>query len=242
MPRFFCPAENISGNKIVISDRFKVRHIRGALRLKPGEEATIFDGAGFEYTAVLEKAFGRDLIFKIKGKRKPALKKVKITLACAIPKQSRMDDIVDKLTQLGLDRIIPLCTSRVVAKIDREGEIRRLKRWQRIAQSASEQSRRSSLPEIDSIKDIREVLSRAEDYDLKLIPTLTGKRKRLKDVLAASNAQNILILIGPEGDFTDEEIELAKGSGCVAVSLGGLVLRVETAAIAIAGYLRLQGQ
>ncbi|MBU1727106.1 MAG: RNA methyltransferase, partial [Candidatus Omnitrophica bacterium] len=174
-----------------------------------------------------------------KKSRAPA--KIRLTIACALPKKAKFDDIVDKLTQLGVDGIIPLNTKRVIVKIDKKKEVVRLERWRKIAMSAAKQSQRASVPVVGHLKSIEEVLKEG-DYDLKLIPHLSGKRRSLKEAIEKASPKNILILIGPEGDFTDEEVALAVKYGCVPVSLGELVLRVDTAAIAVASFVRLLKQ
>lgn len=242
MHRFYCSCQSITGDKIIVSDKSHLHHLKDVLRLKPKDEIVVFDDEGNEYIAQIEKLLPKSVVAKIKNKKEfipEAEAKSKITLACAIPKKSKMDDIINKLTQLGVDRIIPLETKRVVIKLDENKRISRYMRWKKIALNASQQSQRRTSPIIDPITDIREVLSEPRDFDLKLIPTLTAKRKSLKEVLEARQFKNILILIGPEGDFTPQEIGLAKNAGCVPVSLGDLVLRVETAAVAVASFIRL---
>lgn len=240
MQRFFLPNPATLGDKIVISDKSQVHYIKDVLRLKAKENVVVFDGQGNEYICIVEELLLESVIFHVKGKRKfvPA-QKVKITIACAIPKKSKMDDIIDKLTQLGAQRIIPLLTERVVIKWDEKQKLLRQRRWEKIAISAAQQSQRNNLPVVGPIRAIKEVLAESENYDLKLIPTLYGKRKACKDILSNSTARNILILIGPEGDFSPAEINSAKQAGCIPVSLGDLVLRVETAALAITSYIKL---
>jgi 16S rRNA (uracil1498-N3)-methyltransferase len=155
-----------------------------------------------------------------------------------MPKKSRMDDIVDKLTQLGVDSIIPLETERAIVKMDKNGP-NRLERWRKIARNAAEQSRRNTLPLILAAMSLPEVLAQSKNYRLKLIPSLSGDRKPLREILAESKPESVLALIGPEGDFTAQEIDQALGAGFVPVSLGATVMRVETAAIALAAYIRL---
>jgi len=239
MHRFFCSSQNISGNKIIVSDTNQVHHARVVLRLKVNDEVIVSDGKGNEYVCLIKELLDNKLILKIK-ERRPSFKregKIKITVACAIPKKSKMDDIVDKLTQLGVERIIPLETERVVIKLDKSKKISRLERWKKIALNASQQSQRRAITIIEPIKQIREVLSEAGDYDLKLIPTLLGERKSLKEIFAQFNPQNILVLIGPEGDFTPQEVALAVKAGFIPLTLGKLVLRVDTAAIAVVSVL-----
>jgi 16S rRNA (uracil1498-N3)-methyltransferase len=238
MHRFFASSQSISKNKIILSDKNQVHHIKDVLRLKPKDEVIIFDDKGNEYSALIERLLPQSIEFEIKNRHKFILSQSpKITVACALPKKSKMDDIIGQLTQLGVDRIIPLETQRVVVKLDEHKKILRQKRWEKIAQNASLQSQRNRLPIIESIKDIKWVLSQGKDFDLKLIPTLMGERRSLKEVLGKTKPKNVLVLIGPEGDFTLGEVDLAKRAGCIPVSLGELVLRVETAAITIVSIL-----
>ncbi len=111
-------------------------------------------------------------------------------------------------------------------------------RWKKIALNASEQSQRKVLPIIDPVRKIEEVINDSDNYDLKLIPALIDERQPINEVLTKSNPKNIIVLIGPEGDFTQEEVNLAKNSGFLAVSLGESVLRVETAAVSVASFLK----
>lgn len=240
MHRFYCPIQNISGNKIILSDKEQIHHLKDVLRLKAGKEIMLFDEQGNEYNSIIERLSSNTICLKIKQKYKPAfVGRVKITVASAIPKKSKFDDIVDKLTQLGVERIIPLKTERSLIKLDQCKETQKLQRWKKIALSATQQSQRNAIPIIDSVKDIKEILAVAENFDLKLIPTLAGRPKPLREALADFQGKNILVLIGPEGDFSPSEVELAKKAGCVVVSLGDLVLRVETAAVAVVSFIRL---
>jgi len=200
----------------------------------------IFDEQGNEYLTELENISLSCLVFKIKEKRKfkPA-KQVSLTIACAIPKKSKIDDIIDKLTQLGVDKIIPLETERVIVKLDKHKKITRRKRWEKIAQVAAQQSQRNTLPVIEEVKNIKQLLAESKDYDLKLIPALIGQRKTIKEAIAMHKPKNILVLIGPEGDFTAQELNLAVKAGFIPVTLGDNVLRVETAAVAVAAFVRL---
>lgn len=239
MHRFYCSARNISKNKIIINDLKEIHHIRDVLRLKINDEVRVFDDKGNEYNCSIKELLKNQVIFNIQDKQLSKMHKVKIAVACAMPKKSKMDDIIDKLTQLGVDRIIPMQTQRVIVKLDKNKIILRHLHWNKIAQAASQQSQRNTLPVVKSIKSIKEILTESDSYDLKLIPTLTGKRKAIKEIFTKTKAKNILVLIGPEGDFTPEELALAKQLGCIPVSLGDLVLRVETAAIAIVSFIRL---
>ncbi|MDD2689154.1 MAG: RsmE family RNA methyltransferase [Candidatus Omnitrophica bacterium] len=241
MRRFLSSSKNISGTNISILDKNQVHHIKDVLRLKVDDAAIVFDEQGNEYICLIEELQRDKVILKIRGKNQAPgdTGRLRITVACAIPKHSRMDDIVDKLTQLGVERIIPLETERGVIRLEKEkGNLRSL-RWQRISQAAAKQCQRNNVTIIEPVKNIKDVLRSCEGHDLKLIATLEGERESLRRVFLKSMPSNILVLVGPEGDFTHAEIKLAKAAGCEAISLGNLVLRVETAAIAIASFIRL---
>jgi len=240
MQRFYCPPQNITNEEIIIVDPQEVRHMKNSLRLRQGDKVNIFDGMGSEYHGrikeISSKVVINDLVVIMPSSGRDVQK---ITIACAIPKNSRMDDIIDKLTQLRVDRVIPLITERVIVKLNKRKLAIRLARWKKIAISAAKQSQQSAVPSIDNIADIKSLLALSSNYQLKLIPTLEGERKELNQIFRESNYKSILILIGPEGDFTKEEVSLCRDYGFIPVSLGESVLRVETAAVAILSFIRL---
>lgn len=241
MQRVFIAAKTISHDTAVISDREQVHHLKDVLHFAPGDEFTLFDEQGNVYAAAVEKITAAAVTAKVKHKERlnQPQDRPRLTIACAIPKKAKMDDIVDKLTQLGVERIIPLDTARVIIRLDRRKSGIRSERWRKIALSAAEQSRRNTLVAVEPVRDVREVIASSLEYDLKLIPALCTERKSLKEALERSRPQNILVLIGPEGDFTSDEIKLAKDNGFIPVTLGENVLRVETAAVAVSGFIRL---
>ena len=240
MRRFFAEIKNISGDEIIISESEKVHHIRDVVRIKQGEAICVCDGKGNEYITTV-KAISPDAVtLRVQEKRKASPStNCTLTIACAIPKKAKFDEIIDKLTQLGVHRIIPLMTERVIVRLDKGKQGARHARWLKIAHSASEQSQRGTLPIVESVKTIKEVLSEASAFDAKLIPTLFGERKTLQEVFAHKKPRNALVFIGPEGDFTDDEVAIAVKAGCIPVSLGDTVLRVDTAALAVASFVKL---
>ena len=240
MPRFFCAGGNISKGEITIDNPDDVHHIRDVLRLRRGNQLEVCDDKRNEYICVIKGMTSSGITLGIRQEK--ALRPEEgaaITVACAIPKKSMMDAVIDKLTQLGADRIIPMESSNVVVRLDAAKKAMRLSRWRKISRSASKQSQRRCVPIIEPVSQLSEVLAASADYDLKIIPTLIGERRTLKEVLNYVNPASILVLIGPEGDFTSDEIRLACSKGVVPVSLGKSVLRVDTAAIAVVSYLRL---
>jgi 16S rRNA (uracil1498-N3)-methyltransferase len=242
MNRFYCGSVKITGDKALLSEESIVHHIRDVLRLKQGEELVVFDQSGCQYKAVIDNILAREIVLKVKEviPADNAGRRAKICVACAIPKKSKFDDIIDKLTQLGADTIIPMLTERVVVKLEKEKQEQRKERWQKIALAASQQSQRNSIPRVEKVMDFDQVMAFSSGFDMKLIPTLPGEREPLKGILKDTRPENILVLIGPEGDFSASEVETALGSGFIPVSLGDLVLRVETAAVYITAILNYE--
>ncbi len=238
MYRFYVH-QKIEGAIICITNTAQVHHIKNVLRLKVDDEVMVFDLEGNEYTCTIDELSKNQIVLGIKEKRQAKSKNIRVTVACALPKKDKMDEIVDNLTQLGVDSIIPMETKRVIIRLDDRTKEAKLKRWRRIAQSAAQQSQRNSIPHIEPITNIEDIVAHSQNFDLKLIPTLSDERKHIKEVLDISKPNNILILIGPEGDFAPEEVEMAKNAGFISVSLGDSVLRVSTAAVAVVSYIKL---
>lgn len=241
MNRFFVEKINPQNKYITLTDPAQLHHLRDVLRIRPKEKVAVFDGVGNEYIVSVSEIKTAEAKLEIKDKRKTAASGINITVACAIPKNVKMDDIVDKLTQLGVDCVIPLETERVIVRLDRQKKLNRLERWKKIVQSATKQSQRSRFMEIEPVSSFKEAILISKDFDLKLIPTLEGERLSLKEVFNRQfeKIKKVIIFIGPEGDFSPAEVSLAKKEGFLPVSLGNSVLRVDTAAIAIAGFIKL---
>jgi 16S rRNA (uracil1498-N3)-methyltransferase len=240
MHRFFIESGHIKKGIAAIIDRQQVHHIKDVVRLVVGEQIVVCDQEGNEYTGTVQEILCTEVRVRIEHKLPDRCDSaLKITVACAIPKQSRFDDIIEKLTQLGIDKIIPMETQRVIIKLDDEKRAQRHKRWQQIALSASKQSQRRHILQVTPVTAFHKVIGTACDYDCKIIPVLFGERKTLSEIFKNSRPRTAFVLIGPEGDFSPDELARAQRAGFVPVSLGDLVLRVETAAVAVASFLRL---
>lgn len=208
------------------------------LRRRVGSSVIVLDGKENEYKGIIKSIDKHKVIIEIKNRLKATfLDRLKITLACCVPKGTRFDSIVEKTTELGVERIIPLIARNSVVRLDKDTP--KITRWMRIVKNASEQSKRATIPRIDEVTTFRELTSFVKSFDLALLACLKEKSRQLKDVLESSKFKSVLIIIGPEGDFTDEEIGLATKSGCLPVSLGTRTLRVDTAAILSVGVVSL---
>ncbi len=239
MARLFLSDPKVISGRISIEEPASIHYLRDVLRSRQHDTVIVFDGKGREYICSVETI--SEKIVLIVREESAAVKRegnVVITCACAIPKNSRMDDIIDKLTQLGVDRIIPLITERTQVKLDKKRRLIKHERWEKIAIAASQQSQRVSLPKIDLVTEFDDFISLTNRFDVKLMPNLVGKTKHLSQLLN-SLGKNILVAIGPEGDFSQAEVDTAIKNGFISVSLGDTVLRVETAAVSIVSFLRL---
>jgi 16S rRNA (uracil1498-N3)-methyltransferase len=237
MQRFYLPAQ-VEQRTLVLSDPERVHHLKDVLRLRAGDEIEVFNGLGQVSLCQIRSLAKNAVLLEVVSQQTLSRRGPTIAIGCAVPKNVRMDDVVDKLSQLGVSLLAPLKTQRVVLSL--ENVEAKLARWRRIAQSAAEQSRRPTLLEISDILELEGFFKLSQNYELKLIPTLEGKRSGLKQTLETRKAPaSVAVLIGPEGDFTPDEVELALARGFTSVTLGDQVLRVDTAAIAVAGFLQI---
>jgi len=240
MHRFFCSPQNISSQKIIISDKNELHHIRDVLRLKDKDKVVVLDGQGSKFICqidYLDKKHTKLDIIEKHSYDKESLHP-RITIACALPKKSKIDFIVEKLTEIGVERIILLKTERT--EVDFKDYDKKLEKLKKIAESALKQSGNVFLPKID-ILNFEELLKirYEEGFSLALIPNLEYNTQNIKSVLKKISGNNILVAIGPEGDFSKNEIKLAKEAGFVAVSLGDTILKVDTAAIITVSFIKL---
>ncbi len=224
MHRFYLP--NLQQPLLRAEEAHHALHV---LRLKVGDALNVFDGRGHEAQVSLTEITKDSVRLTILQRSNTPSLPCRITLAQAIPKKN-MDLIVQKATELGVASIVPLISERSVVKLDEDSK--RIERWRGIALDACKQCGNNWLPEIQPPQKARDFLTSPGKFDLKLIGSLQPDSKPLKAILGvAAKPSSILILIGPEGDFTPAELALAKSAGCLPLSLGPLVLRADTAAI-----------
>lgn len=233
MSRFYIRPDSIKNDRIYVDGR-EAHHILDVMRLKKGDRIVAFDGTGKEYFGIIEDISKKSLIIKIEEEKESKTKRsYKITLAQAIPKMDKMDYIIQKTTELGIDSIIPMNTERAVVKLKKDKVFLKLRRWGRIAREAAKQCGRNSITAIEDYLNFKEVLDRVKSYDLVLMPSVSPfKKQSLKRLLSLFQGESILVLIGPEGGFDPIELQLASKGGVMFVSLGDNILKSDTAAIA----------
>lgn len=210
-------------------------HIARVLRLREGDAVTLFDGRGGEYAGQLS-GFRKDAVqVDVHGHRDIERESsLDLTLAQGVSRGERMDWVVQKATELGVRRILPVLTERSVVRLDEKQREKKLQHWRAIAVSACEQCGRNRVPEIAAPMDLFEALRPHEPGTLRLLLSPQGKQ-RARDLPASSR---IMLLIGPEGGLADREQDVALSAGFAPVQLGPRILRTETAAIAALAALQ----
>lgn len=231
MSRFYVPKENVKKDEIMIDGK-EAHHILDVMRMAEGDKIVAFDGTGCEYSGFIKKIDQKSKIVTLKIVRteRPAPESApEVVLAQAVPKQNKMDFVIEKATELGAKRIIPVITQRTIARPS-DGS-KKVQRWRKLALASSKQCGRRDVPKIEKVTLFKEVLSLMPMYDLVLMACLKDETIPLKKALDGFEKGKVLILIGPEGDFTPQEIEAASKDNCRFVSLGKRVLRSETAGL-----------
>jgi len=240
MSRFYVKPSDIKNNNIHISGE-EAHHVLDVMRLKKGDSIAAFDGEGKEFEGVIKEVKKSEVIMEIiKTRTLDTQEAIHITLAQAIPKKAKIDYIIEKCVELGVSRIIPITTNRTLVKFDNEKSEAKLKRWEKIIVSASKQCGRLTIPRIEKLTSVTEVIKDIDKYDLPLMACLYKDTKELKELISGFKGKKIIIFIGPEGDFTAEEIGAAKNKGAKLISLGPRVLKTDTAALNLVSILQYE--
>ena len=229
LTRVYVEAPVTAGERVVVEGS-AANHITRVLRLRSGDALTVFDGNGGEFAARIEE-FRKDAVVVALEEHRPLDREspLTLTLAQGISRGERMDWIIQKATELGTSRIVPLFTKRSMVRLDERQAERKLQHWRAIAVAACEQCGRNKVPELATPSDFFDVLPADSSGTTRLLLSPTGDL-RIEDLQAVGQA--ITVLIGPEGGLEDVEQEAALAAGFKAVRLGPRVLRTETAAIA----------
>ena len=232
MHRFFVAPQAINGDQAIITGE-DVQHISRVLRLGPGSEVTLCDGAKQEYAARIVSVEPNQVVFNVisasLSQREP---RCAVTLYQGMPKAGKLETIIQKCVELGVSRIVPVDAGRSVAKPEEKDFLKKLPRYQRVAYEAAKQSRRGVIPEVMGLTRLQNV--DFSQYDLILLAYEDENKTTLKETLRKhGGASNIALIVGPEGGFASEEVEMLSGVGAISVSLGPRILRTETAGMAM---------
>jgi 16S rRNA (uracil1498-N3)-methyltransferase len=253
MHRFFISPNEWNPDAIVLR-RSEAHHARRVLRMKRGDTVIVFNGQGREITAEIAGIERGEIRLRKLHETEAPPPRCRITIGLAIPKGKNMDLIVQKAVELGAAEIAPIISERTIVDVGSAAGRQKQAKWQQVAIEAAKQSGQNWLPTVQTPRKLKDFFSIAAVYDLRqdsedfgahraplqqlrLIGSLQSDAQHLKKVLADYSSEHsmppatILIMIGPEGDFTPEELALAKSHGCIPITLGPIILRVETAAI-----------
>lgn len=231
MFRFFCAHENINNDTVTIEGG-DAKHLKTILRAQPGDRISVVTESK-EYIAEIKEVKQENIICSlIEEIMSDNETKINITLCQGIPKQTKMETIIQQNVELGVKRFIPLITERTVVKLnDKDREQKKLDRWQKIARESAKQSKRNIIPTVEPLMTVGELVEKLKNEDaLVLVPYELEDVKQLKDVLLEPK-EDYYIIIGPEGGFDIKEIEMFKEIGAHIVTLGKRILRTETAGI-----------
>ncbi len=230
MPRFFIPPHAWNPDRLAL-DSGEMHHAIDVLRMKAGDRATVFNGDGAEAEVELGKPQGQSLpLRKLTLHKTPPLA-CRITLGQAVPKGKNMDLILEKAAELGAARIAPLISERTIVRGSEDDHAHKRTKWQRVVVEACKQCGQNWVPIVEQPRTPKAFFAESQKYDLMLIASLQSDSLPLKALLADTKPRSVLVLVGPEGDFTPAEIALAKSHGCRPLTLGPIILRTETAAI-----------
>lgn len=231
MARFFVPENNINGDKVIITGS-DVKHITRVLRLTPGEKIDVAAGAGKEFEVIIREITNKEVLCQIAAQRNVSTEPpVSLTLYQGLPKSDKMELVIQKVTEVGITRVVPVICERTVVKLDDKKASERQVRWQRIAEEAAKQSRRTAIPEVSAPISFTSAVSQINSDIFAIMPWEEHSANGLKEMLKPVSGKHIAVFIGPEGGFTRSEAELAKNKGIRLVSLGPRIMRTETAGI-----------
>ncbi|MBP3929820.1 MAG: 16S rRNA (uracil(1498)-N(3))-methyltransferase [Peptostreptococcaceae bacterium] len=233
MDRFFVDKKNINiENNTCIIEGEDVKHISKVLRCRIGEELEVCDNNNNEYiceiTNIDKNQVELNILEKVDIQRESDLK---IKVYQGLPKGPKMEMILQKLTEVGVDEIILVQTKRTVVKVDDKKEDKKLERWERIIYEAAKQSKRGKIPSLRGVLTFKEALADMKKNDFNIAPYENEKTKSIKQAIKGVNINNIGIFVGPEGGFEETEIEAIEEIGGQSVSLGPRILRTETASL-----------
>ena len=236
MHRFYLPPDQCQGGRLTLEDR-EAHHGLHVLRLRPGERVSVLDGAGHEYLCEVRDAGRKAIHLEIRQQTFIPRLPCAVTLLQAIPKGTSFETILQKATELGAARVVPLLSERVVTQLDEDSSEHKLEKWRHTTIEAMKQCGNPWLPQLDPPLTPRAFLALRESFELPLIGSLQPDSRHPREFFNRFFTehqrlpQSIAIWVGPEGDFTPAELSEAKSAGALPITLGRLVLRSETAAI-----------
>jgi 16S rRNA (uracil1498-N3)-methyltransferase len=233
--RIFVGDERLTADRAVLTGP-ALHHVQAVLRLQPGDELVVFDGKGREALGVLELYQGETAVVRIVEEIDSSTESsLDLTIAPCLAKGKKLDLVVEKIVELGVDRVCPISSDRSVSRPREDTAVNKVERWRRIAVAAAEQSGRTQVPVVERIRSFEEFIPTRPDDTLGLIFTTNADHDPPATLRQRyPNTHSVIAVLGPEGGFSDQELELAAEHGWIDVGMGPRVLRAETASIVAA--------
>lgn len=230
--RVLVSAEAVRGEVLAITEPSRVHHLADVLRVKVGERLECFDGEGRAYVGPLIRRTRRELTVKIDERVSEPAPPCRVSLIQALIRPERFEWIVEKATELGVERMVPVTTARTQRRLVEGRAAAKVARWRRIAEEAATQCGRMWVPAIEAPQPLERVWPRLEGMGWVVVPTPGIGAEPLTTLLRAqAGIEETAVLIGSEGGFTEDELKAAVAHGATLASLGRLTLRAETAAL-----------
>lgn len=239
--RFYALPDDINGSLVTLSTH-ETHHLIHVLRMTPGEKAFVFDGCGREFKCIFRRVESDRAQLEIAGTLSDVIESpLQLTLAQALVKGDKFDFIIQKATELGVSSIVPLITRYGDVRLDDRQKTKRVERWRRISLEAMKQCGRRRLVEITMPQTLREFIAARETSSMNgAVPEIPqahllfnerGGMAITEALKGLSSRTAIIALIGPEGGWSEDELEASRDGGCRSVSLGPRILRTETASV-----------
>ncbi|MDF2726332.1 MAG: hypothetical protein K0Q59_6010 [Paenibacillus sp.] len=238
MQRYFIDPASLTETEAIIGGD-DAHHIVNVMRARPGDTIIVSDGVSREVLAKIEE-LGKGRVVARVSEALPmnAEAVIRVTIAQSLPKGDKMETVIQKGTEIGACRFVTFISDRTVVQYDGKKEAKRLERWQKIAKEAAEQAHRNRIPEIEAPVSWKQLMTVAGEADVALFCYEKEEALTLKQALrpaiakrGSANAMQVLLIVGPEGGFTEREAEEAVKAGCLSVKLGPRILRTETAGL-----------
>ncbi|TKJ94309.1 16S rRNA (uracil(1498)-N(3))-methyltransferase [Paenibacillus sp. CFBP13512] len=244
MQRYFVPADQFDEQEVRITGE-DARHISRVMRSRVGDQVIACNGQSLdvlvEITELAEGVVTASIVETLEQHGEPNLF---VTIAQSLPKADKMESVIQKCTEIGASSFLPFLSERTVVQYDERKEVKRIQRWSKIAKEAAEQSHRSRVPLVESPVSWKQLLKQFADYDLICFCYEKENGHQLRDVVqpfvqsltadhhhASNQVTRVMIVVGPEGGFSEQEVAAAEANGAVATGLGRRILRTETAAM-----------
>jgi 16S rRNA (uracil1498-N3)-methyltransferase len=239
MQRYFLTQDNMLEDKAIVRGD-DAHHLMRVMRAQPGDQVIVSNGTNRECLAEVVELYKENVLLKLLEERPMSGEpRTQVWIAQSLPKGDKFETVIQKGTEIGAALFIPFVSARTIVQYDAKKEAKRLERWRKIAKEAAEQAHRSKVPAVRETVSWKELLRLSQDAALTVFCYEKEQGLQLRSVLQSSSVGEgpVLVVVGPEGGFTEEEAMEAERHGCKPVGLGSRILRTETAGLVAASCI-----